>query len=345
MLREDEVWNLGRIFLGTSIAHSYFILLFDIADKNEIDQIPILLDKEINTNTHIEDINKDLALESLCNSIDPVMLNWDDDIQAIFGNLTSSILLEDPFFLGGKPMDFLNDLASRWPEEGLYENIEPIRNNLAEDLSVLVLQNRELDFKKMDEIINEKWIYLGPILRNARLKGVDRYGEKDLSLFIQECDEFAERFFTKINLTLFSQNDSAQHRYVSRVAIHRLLLEENLINNDMPEDGHSFEYWCATELNKYGWVCTVTKGSNDQGVDIVARKNLITVAIQCKRYSAAVGNKAVQEIYAGQRNINADYACVITTSSYTKSAIELSLTTNVLLLHINEIQYLSDYLK
>ncbi len=43
----------------------------------------------------------------------------------------------------------------------------------------------------------------------------------------------------------------------------------------------------------------VTRGSGDYGVDVLAEKEGVTYAVQCKRYDGPVGVKAVQEAYAG----------------------------------------------
>lgn len=64
-------------------------------------------------------------------------------------------------------------------------------------------------------------------------------------------------------------------------------------------DGHEYEYACAQYLKRNGFInVQVTKASGDQGIDIIATKGK-KYGIQCKYYSAAVGNKAVQEAYAG----------------------------------------------
>lgn len=90
-------------------------------------------------------------------------------------------------------------------------------------------------------------------------------------------------------------------------------------------EGHDFEYFCADLLTKQGFDnVQVTKGSGDQGVDILAERNMVKYAIQCKRYSQPVGNKAVQEINAGRLFYNCNAAIVITNNSFTPSAIELS---------------------
>ena len=63
-------------------------------------------------------------------------------------------------------------------------------------------------------------------------------------------------------------------------------------------DGYAFEHFCADVLTKSGYQnVQVTRGSGDQGVDIISERDGIKYAVQCKNYSQPVGNKAVQEIY------------------------------------------------
>ena len=104
-----------------------------------------------------------------------------------------------------------------------------------------------------------------------------------------------------------------------------------IYNEDM--DGIEYEHYCAKILNKSGWEAKVTTASGDQGVDVVAKKNHIVVAIQCKKYSSPVGNKAVQEINAGKGFINANKAIVVSNASYTPSAKELANKLEVGLFH------------
>ena len=66
-------------------------------------------------------------------------------------------------------------------------------------------------------------------------------------------------------------------------------------------EGHEFEYYCAELLQKNGFVeVEVTKGSGDYGADILAEKDGVTYAIQCKCYTAPIGVKAIQEAHAGR---------------------------------------------
>lgn len=88
-------------------------------------------------------------------------------------------------------------------------------------------------------------------------------------------------------------------------------------------NGHEFEYRCADILRRKGYHnVVVTKASGDQGVDITAYKGLVKYAVQCKYYSSPVGNKAVQEVYAGGKYYDCDRYIVMTNNTFTKSAKE-----------------------
>ena len=61
-------------------------------------------------------------------------------------------------------------------------------------------------------------------------------------------------------------------------------------------EGVEFEQYCAELLRNRGFIdVKLTKASGDFGVDILAEKDGVTYAIQCKRYADPVGVKAVQE--------------------------------------------------
>ena len=90
-------------------------------------------------------------------------------------------------------------------------------------------------------------------------------------------------------------------------------------------DGHEFELFCADVLKKNGYSnIEITKTSGDQGIDIIAYKNHIKYGIQCKCYTSDVGNKAVQEVFAGKAFYQCHLGIVLTNRYFTKSAIELA---------------------
>lgn len=95
-------------------------------------------------------------------------------------------------------------------------------------------------------------------------------------------------------------------------------------------EGHEFEYAVADLLRHNGYRdVSVTQGSGDYGIDILARRKNVKYAIQCKRYKGTVGVKAVQEAGLGTDFYHCDAAAVITNSEFTKQAINLAQTTGV----------------
>lgn len=97
-------------------------------------------------------------------------------------------------------------------------------------------------------------------------------------------------------------------------------------------EGHEFEYYCADLLRKCGFQgVEVTRGSGDYGIDILAEKDGVTYAIQCKRYAAPVGVKAVQEAYAGRDYYDRMVGAVLTNQYFTQPAVEAAAKLKILL--------------
>ena len=97
-------------------------------------------------------------------------------------------------------------------------------------------------------------------------------------------------------------------------------------------EGHEFEYYCADLLKNKGFLeVEVTKGSGDYGVDILAEKDGITYAIQCKCYQAPVGIKAVQEAYAGRDYYDRMVGVVMTNQYFTSPAVDAARKLKILL--------------
>ena len=96
--------------------------------------------------------------------------------------------------------------------------------------------------------------------------------------------------------------------------------------------GTDFEEYFARLLRRRGYIdVTVTKGSGDFGVDVIAHLNGERVLFQCKRYSQPVGVKAVQEIYAGIPHYHGQSAVVVTSNHFTDAAFTLAEETGVCL--------------
>lgn len=117
---------------------------------------------------------------------------------------------------------------------------------------------------------------------------------------------------------------------IIRLLLFRRRTAPSAVFEDM--EGHEFEYFCADLLKDHGFSeVQVTKGSGDYGIDILAEKDGVTYAIQCKRYAAPVGVKAVQEAYAGRDYYDRMVGAVMTNQYFTAPAVEAAKKLKILL--------------
>ena len=93
-------------------------------------------------------------------------------------------------------------------------------------------------------------------------------------------------------------------------------------------DGIEFEHYVCKLLINEGLKATVTRASNDYGVDIVAQDLNNKYAVQVKRYSSNVSRRAVSDAVAGKEIYECNKAMVITNSYYSKGALELAKSTS-----------------
>lgn len=97
--------------------------------------------------------------------------------------------------------------------------------------------------------------------------------------------------------------------------------------------GLEYEYAVARYLQHKGYTdVTVTQGSGDYGVDVLAHKDGYKYAVQCKYYTGSVSLDAVQEAVAGKAVYGCDVAMVVTNSTFTKAAHQLAQANGVILL-------------
>lgn len=107
---------------------------------------------------------------------------------------------------------------------------------------------------------------------------------------------------------------------------------ENISIDDIDMmSGSEFEEFICYLFKKMGYSVNLTPSTGDQGIDLIAVKNGLRIGIQTKCYSNSVSNKAIQEVVAGVKHYNLSKAIVITNNYFTKSAIELALSNEVVL--------------
>ena len=96
-------------------------------------------------------------------------------------------------------------------------------------------------------------------------------------------------------------------------------------------DGARFEVFIADLFRAMDHRVVLYGGSGDQGVDMIVYPRGERVAVQCKNYSRPVGNRPVQEVYAGARHHRCVEAWVVAPAGYTRGARDLAKSTGVLL--------------
>lgn len=98
-------------------------------------------------------------------------------------------------------------------------------------------------------------------------------------------------------------------------------------------DGHQFEYACADILKANGYKhVKVTRSSGDFGVDIIAEKDKVRYAIQCKRYNHKLDNTPIQEVVGGLAYYQCDKGAVMTNQYFTEPAKQLAQVNDIELL-------------
>ena len=94
-------------------------------------------------------------------------------------------------------------------------------------------------------------------------------------------------------------------------------------------NGHQFEDYLKELFVLLGYQVVRTKGSGDQGADLIIKKDGKKTVVQAKKYSGSVTNKAIQEVVASKKHYGADRGMVVTTGKFTKSAIDLAKSNKV----------------
>ncbi len=175
--------------------------------------------------------------------------------------------------------------------------------------------------------------------RYSALAAANGYGKPDTAAWEREVKRFVESIdFKPTYLTLSETEDM-----ITRAAQTKFQEAKGTPVLDWTAALSSplaFEQACAAQLVTAGWEANTTAGSGDQGIDVFARKSGVRAVLQCKLYSQAVGNDAVQEALAGKAFAKAHVAAVVSNVGFTRKAHELAAATGVLLLHYSQLDQL-----
>lgn len=119
----------------------------------------------------------------------------------------------------------------------------------------------------------------------------------------------------------------------------RILLKLNSeIENLRKMDPFQFEIEVGNLFELQGYDVLVTSKTNDEGKDIILKKNNETTYVECKRYSknTKVSRPTLQKLYGVMMADGVKNGIIVTTSSFTKECIEFSKKIDVNIKFIGE---------
>lgn len=224
---------------------------------------------------------------------------------------------------------------------------------------LLQYKNVDIDFEELNWLINDE----------AKAQQYNDFKSRITSNSPQTFEDFAENFleiyaedylqniqlFTKLltekNIIYDPHKIRGQLRYrfeniqksIERERFEKSLFEENNLSSIESLDllsGYEFENFLKNLFEKMGFTVQQTKLSGDQGADLILSKFGEKTAVQAKRTSNKVGNKAIQEIVAAINHYSVNKGMVVITSYFTRQAVELANSNKIELIDRDKLQLL-----
>lgn len=213
-------------------------------------------------------------------------------------------------------------------------------------LKYSVLEKNYMELKAHFHLINE--LSINSTLKDVIFAYYDSLHTKELTL-IKNLAFLS--YYLEINKYIVHYNslDELYSEYVEKYhEEYKILKLEELLKKPIEatsfsvEDvelmsGNEFEHFLSDMFKRHNYKTEVTKSTGDQGADLIIEKNNVRYAVQAKRYSGVVGNKAVQEALSGMHYYKTNLAMVVTTNEFTKAAKELASVSNVILIDRHEL--------
>ncbi|MBB3603886.1 restriction system protein [Mycolicibacterium sp. BK556] len=88
--------------------------------------------------------------------------------------------------------------------------------------------------------------------------------------------------------------------------------------------GVEFERYVAAVLRGVGFDVEITRATGDFGVDLIATRDGVRTAVQCKRQSRVVNGAAIQQVVAGAAVHDCGATMVVSNHRYTRAAEQLA---------------------
>ncbi|MDI6809164.1 MAG: restriction endonuclease [Candidatus Eisenbacteria bacterium] len=214
------------------------------------------------------------------------------------------------------------------------------KGNLVNLLVLLSRKGTKLDVEELTQVIHEEELRqdyenLKTKILSSKPKGLEQYVRSMLEVCGDSQEKYTDLFkrLLKENGVGFEEGQLAEcvKNTIWEVELSRF--EKNLANNAFQASqtesldsasGVEFERFLKTLFEGMGYSVRQTKSTGDQGADLIVTRQGERTVVQAKRHQNKVTNKAIQEAVAAIKHYRADRGMVVTTSEFTRSAVELA---------------------
>ena len=256
----------------------------------------------------------------------------------------------------------IHNFAMQYEADSESTNLEQDNSKFIQLEKYLKRKEVRLDSEQTKEIV-EYFIFKNRILSNSKNKDLDSFIQSFIQTYYDEFGTFYDESLDSINIDnklfvyfIYLIKESKDNSISLNKLSERIISSYKVIENEKFEkhldderkiikmdnkqyisfedlkrmDGYEFEAFLTELFKKMGYDAIQTKLSNDQGADIIIRNKLgIKIAVQAKQWEDKVSNGAIQEVAAAVKYYGADKGMVVTTSSFTSSAVRLAAANNI----------------
>jgi restriction system protein len=84
-----------------------------------------------------------------------------------------------------------------------------------------------------------------------------------------------------------------------------------------------FEEWCGDRLREQGYRVTIVGGQSDHGIDLIAERDGVRMAVQCKRWFGVrqVGEPQIRDLLGAMQHEQVTSGMVLTTGHFSEAAL------------------------
>ena len=171
---------------------------------------------------------------------------------------------------------------------------------------------------------------VGSILQSrAEIQGV-KLSANGATLIAEKSEhnpDFALLYLKKVINYLGSEwNHEVTLDHVKEILLPEEVLDphwsiDQVVENLRNLTGTQFEEFVAGLFRGVNFQVEHTGGAGDQGVDLILHTPNGVVGVQCKQRQECVGPDVVRNLYGGLELVDADFGCIITSSTFSANAL------------------------